>query len=247
MKTARTEYSLAVGSLKVALKRQGLTYQDLARRIGLSESGVKKIFSARDGSFQRIAQICKELGLTMSEVLAGEEESMRAFSYSLEQQEYMIAHPSALKLYWALVYERQSLEDTLKFMGLSAKTAFPFLRKLDQLKLLELLPGDKVRVPAIQQIRWVGDGPLIRKLYQEWGARFLRSVATPEQRPNEQFIIRYFRASSQTTVELMAALRDLEKEFVRRAIRDMRTEDPSLVHLRWMSAVDNKSYLEEAN
>jgi transcriptional regulator with XRE-family HTH domain len=240
----RTEYAIATGSLKRALKRQGVTYKELARRLGLSESGVKKILSAEDGSFQRVARICAELGLTMSELLAGQDESMLELAYSAAQQAYLVSEPRALRLYWALVYERRPLAEAQKAAGLPAKELFSVLRKLDRLGLLELLPGDRLRVPAVRQIRWVGGGPLVEKLYREWSAGFLRAVATPEAREGELFLIRYFRASRKTADELMAALRDLETEFVRRAIREMRTEAPGLVHLRWMSAVDGRSFLE---
>jgi transcriptional regulator with XRE-family HTH domain len=229
--------------LKLALKRQQITYKELARRLGLSESGVKKIFTAKDGSFQRVAEICAELGLSMEELFAGQEESMHEVSFSPAQQEYL-ADPRIFKLYWALVYERRSLADAQQVAGISAKESFPVLRRFDQLQLLELLPGGRLRVPAVRQVRWTGDGPLIRKLYQEWGGRFLRTVATPEQLPGQMFLIRYFKASRRTQNDLMAALRDIEKEFVRRATMEMRSEDPDLVHLRWMFAVDSRSYLE---
>jgi transcriptional regulator with XRE-family HTH domain len=241
---ARTAYEIATESLKRALKKQGITYRELARRLGLSESGVKKILSARDGSFGRVARISDELGLSMGELLSGQDEGMLELSYTAAQQSYLVKEPRALRLYWALVYERKSLEEAQKIAGLAPKDRFATLRRLDQLQLLELLPGDRVRVPAVRQVRWVGGGPLVDKLYREWSAEFLRKVATPEQRPGQQFIIRYFRASQRTADELMAALHDVETEFVRRAIREMRSEGPDLVHLRWLSAVDNKSYLD---
>jgi transcriptional regulator with XRE-family HTH domain len=241
---ARTSYEIASESLKRALKKQSMTYRELARRLGLSESGVKKILSARDGSFGRVARISDELGLSMGELLSGQDEGMLELSYTAAQQAYLVKEPRALRLYWALVYERKNLGEASSIAGLTLKERFSTLRKLDQLQLLELLPGDRVRVPPVRQIRWVGGGPLVNKLYREWSSDFLREVATPERRPGQQFITRYFRASRRTADELMAALQDLETEFVRRAIREMRTEAPDLVHLRWMSAVDNKSYLD---
>lgn len=241
----RTEYEIATDSIKLSLKRQGFTYKELARRLKLSESGVKKILSSSDGSFQRLAQICKEIGLSMNELLQGQDEGMMELSYSLPQQEYLVAHPKSLRLYWALVYERRSTEEARKISHLDAKELFSNLRKLDQLGLLELLPEGRLRLPAVRQIRWVGGGPLVKKLYEEWSAKFLKSVAVPERNPDQLFLIRYVRASRKTREDLIAALHDLESEFVRRGIRDMRSEAPDLEHLRWMSAVDSKSFLED--
>jgi transcriptional regulator with XRE-family HTH domain len=240
-----TEYQVATHQLKLALKRQRLTYRDLAKRLSLSESGVKKILTASDGSFQRVAEICDVLGLSMRELLVGDDEAMLELAFTPAQQEGLLRDPRALRLYWALVYERRPLAEAQKASGIPARDLFPALRKLDRLGLLELLPGDRVRVPAVRQVRWVGGGPLVDKLYREWSANFLRAVAKPQSGPGELFLTRYFRASQRTVDELIAALRDLEAEFVRRATREMRTEAPELVHLRWMSAVDQRSYLED--
>ncbi len=244
MAGTRTEYQIAIDSLKSTLKRQRVTYKELAQRLELSESGLKKILSAKDGSFQRLAQICKELGLSMQELLQGNAEQTHEVFYSDDQQEFLLAHPRALSLYWALVLERRTLPDAQKFVGLTEKETFSILRKLDQLELLELLPNTRVRVPPVRPVRWVGGGPLVSKLYRDWSMKFLTSVATPEQKPDQLFIIRYYRASRRTIDDLMTALRDLENEFVRRATRDMRSEAPDLEHLRWMMTVDKKSFLE---
>lgn len=240
----QTQYEAATATLKLELKRQKLTYRELAKRLGLSESGVKKILTASDGSFQRLAEICEALGLPMRDLLSGHDEGMLELAYSEAQQEFLLAQPQAFRLYWALVYERRPLAEAEKIAMLAGPQSFALLRRLDQLQLLELLPGGRVRVPAVRQVRWVGGGPLVKKVYREWTRAFLDRVATPDPPPGAFFLTRYFRASQRTADELTQALRDLEAEFVRRATREMRTEAPGLVHLRWISAVDNRSYLE---
>lgn len=244
MAKVRNQYEVAIESLKRALKRQKLTYRELAPLLGLSESGVKKIFTAKDGSFQRLSQICEVLGLSMQELLEGGDEAILDVSFTERQQDFLAKHPAGLQLYWRLVYERLPLADAIKAGGLREKESFSLLRQLDQLQMLELLPGNRVRVPAVRQIRWVGGGPLVEKLYREWSGRFLEKVAKVDPGPDSLFLIRYFRASEKTVRDLMDALRDLEREFVRRATREMRTEAPELRHLRWISAVDMRSFLE---
>jgi transcriptional regulator with XRE-family HTH domain len=238
-----SEYQVAMTSVKALLKKQKITYRELATRLGLSESGVKKILTGADGSFQRIIDICRVLGVSVSELLEGASEQMTEVSYSEAQQEYLLKNPRAFALYWFLVYERRSMSEALKQSGLADKDRFPILRRLDQLGLLELLPGDRVRVPSVQQIRWVGGGPLIEKIYREWSQNFMQAVARPESAPNRLFMIRYLKASPRTFQDLIAAQRDLEAEFLRRAIRDMRTEASDLMHVRWLTAIDDRSFL----
>lgn len=244
MNSRRNEYQLATANLKRSLKSQGLTYREIAKRLGMSESGLKKIFTARDGSFQRLAQICQIAGLTMSELFEGDTEAMQDLSYSEKQQRLLTEDPKALALYWRLVYERMELSDAELAMGLTKKESFSLLRKLDEHDLLDLMPEGKVRVPAVRQIRWVGDGPLIRKLYREWSLRFISTVAAPEPTEGAYFQIRYVKVTPKTKRDFIEALRELESEFVRRGIREMREESSDLEHLRWLCAADSRSFLD---
>ncbi len=245
----QTEYQVAMASIKESLRRRKLTYRELATQLKLSESGVKKILTAEDGSFQRVVEICGVLGISISELLAGKNEAMREVSYTEFQQEYFLKNPQAFSFYWMLVYERRNADEAQSLSGISEKERFSILRKLDQMQLLELLPGDRIRVPSVEQIRWVGGGPLISKIYREWSQQLLRDVAKPDpeiderDRSHQHFLIRYFKMAPKTFQDLMSALKDIETEFVRRATSEMRTEAPDLMHVRWISAVDNRSFV----
>jgi DNA-binding Xre family transcriptional regulator len=244
MKSDRTDYMIVMGHLKAALKRQKMNYRDLANGLGLSESGVKKIFLARDGSFQRINEICAYLGLTLSDVLSGTTETVRPIHYSDKQQTFLIENPKAFALYWKLVYERESVEKSVASLNLSEKSGFSVLRKLDQHRLIKLLPGGRVQLPPIQLIRWAGTGPLVEKIYREWSQELVRAVASPHPPPNAYFLIRYFKIKPKTYSDFLAALEDLEREFIRRGTKDMRSEAEDLVHFRWLTAVDNRSFIK---
>ena len=78
------EYRGAVTALKTILKERKITYRELGEGIGLTESGVKKAFAARDGSFQRLIEICRFVGVSIVEIL--DKESIKSVSYSLDQQ-----------------------------------------------------------------------------------------------------------------------------------------------------------------
>ena len=245
MAGTRTEYEVVTQALKMALKRQRVNYKELSKRLGLSESGVKKILTAKDGSFQRVAQIAKELGLSLKDLFQGENESMFDITYTQEQQEYLLANPRVFRFYWALVFERRSQEEARKKSGITEKELFSVLHKLDKLQFIELLPKNRLRIPPVRPIRMVGGGPLVNKLYQEWSVKLLKSVARPDRTSDQFFLIRYFRASQRTFDDLNAALHDLEAEFLRRAVRDMRSDAPDLVDLRWVIGMDGKSFLDD--
>jgi transcriptional regulator with XRE-family HTH domain len=237
------DYQLATQALKVILRAQKVTYRELAKAIGLSESGIKKVLSAKDGSFQRLAQMGRYVGASINELLDQRSSHMTEVTFSPEAQAEFLEDPELFQFYWLLVYERMSLEDLSKARSISEKDRFKYLRKLDRLRLLMLLPDGRVRIPPVQQIRWVGDGPLIRKLYREWSTRMIQNVARPDLEPGKLFIVRYFKASAKTHADLLRAQTELEAEFVRRAIQDMRTEAEDLEHLRWVVGIDQQSFI----
>lgn len=239
-----SEYQQATAALKRALKKQKLTYRDLARGLHLSESGVKKILGAEDGSFQRIASMARFVGLSVRELLEGAQDETRELSFPLAQQEFLLAHPRAFELYWRLVYERLPLTEAERAGGLKSTESFSLLRKLDQHGLLELLPGGRVRVPPVQQVRWVGGGPLVERLYREWSQNFVRRVAGASPPAGAEFRVRYYKVSPALREELVRSLRELEAQFSRRAIQEMRAEDAGHEHLRWLFAVDNRGFLD---
>ena len=243
MAADRNDYRVAIDALKDILRAQKLTYRDIAKALGLSESGVKKIFSAEDGSFQRISQICRLVGTTLPELFQGLKSEMTDFTFSIDAQEFLLKNPRAFAIYWRLVYERMELSSAQKMAKLDDKEAFKILRQLDDLGLITLLPEGKVKVPPVQQIRWVGSGPLIEKLYREWGGQFLQSVAKPDLEAHKLFLIRYMKVFPKTYEDLVRAQRELEVEFVRRGIQDMRTGSPALVHLRWVAGIDDSSFM----
>lgn len=235
------EYRAAIEILKRALKRRGLTYREIAKGIGLSESGVKKIFLASDGSFQRIAAICRYVGLSLAEIV--EDRRTVAVGFSEKQQKAFLKDPALFHFYWLLVYERRSLQQAQDDLNLSKAEAFRLARKLDVLDLIKLLPGDRLRIPSIKAVRWTGDGEFIRTIYRNWSRSLIERIAKPENEEGDLFLLRYLQMTHKTYGEFLAALSALENEFVRRSIQEMRTQPAALGHVRWLVASDNRSFV----
>lgn len=236
------EYRSAIHSLKRILKERKITYRQLGEGIGLTESGVKKIFSAKDGSFQRLVEICRFIGVSLVEII--DDGDIKSVSYSTQQQTSFLNEPELFFLYWCLVYERRSFDTAKKFLKLSDKRAFQLARKLDSLKLIKLLPQNKIQVPSIKAIRWKNDGEFTKQIYKSWAQSLVHSVAKPNGAENEFFLLRYLQMRKSTYKEFMAALETLEGEFVRRSIYEMRTSPSNLEHVRWLVASDNQSFIK---
>lgn len=235
------EYRAAIESLKAVLKAKQITYKELAQAVKLSESGLKKIFAAQDGSFQRLAQISRYIGISLSELI--EENKTVDVGFSQKQQTEFLKEPLLFQVYWMLVYERRKVDSIQDELKLNKTEAFRILRRLDILDLIKLLPGDRLRIPSVKAVRWTGDGEFIRKMYREWSRNLVSDVAKVHSEPEELFIIRYFQMTPKTYTELLAAQKALEAEFIRRGIQEMRTRPPGLVHVRWLVAADTRSFI----
>jgi len=235
------EYRAAIEALKRVLKERGLTYRELAKGIGLSESGVKKIFLAQDGSFQRLAQICRYVGLSLAEIV--EDKRVVDVGFTNEQQKAFLKEPGLFSFYWLLVYERRPLLEVQQELKLNKAETFRLARKLDLLGLIRLLPGDRLRLPTVKAVRWTGDGEFIRTIYRNWSRAFIDALAKPVHQEGELFIFRYLQMTKKTYGEFLSALHTLESEFTRRSIHEMRTVPKGLEHVRWLVAADTRSYV----
>lgn len=235
------EYRAAIEKLKRVLKQNGLTYRELARGIGLSESGIKKIFLAQDGSFQRLAQICRYIGLSLSELV--EDKRTLSVGFTEQQQKEFLREPALFRFYWLLVYERRALSSLQELLKIGRAESFRLARRLDTLGLIQLLPGDRLRLPSVKAVRWVGDGDFLRAIYRDWSRSLVNKLAKPSVQEGEFFLLRYLQMTPKTYADFAAALRALEEEFVRRSIQEMRAQARGLEHVRWLVAADNLSFV----
>jgi lambda repressor-like predicted transcriptional regulator len=101
-----------VAGVKTALKTRGVTYAQLARRIGLSEASVKRVLARGTLSLRRLEQICEAIGTSVAEVvlLTRSSTSERAETLTLEQEKSLAADPQLFACYHLVANGRSSGE-----------------------------------------------------------------------------------------------------------------------------------------
>lgn len=107
----------------------------------------------------------------------------------------------------------------------------------------EFLPGDRLCLPTIREVTWTGEGEFLSQLYRDWSRNLVDDISKPHAKEGEYFLLRYLQMTPKIFAEFTAAHRALEEEFVRRSIQAMRAKLPSLEHVRWMIAADNRSFV----
>ena len=76
-----------VEALKGVLRRQGLSYGEVARRLDVSEATVKRLFAKGNFTLQRMAEICEIANTDIGNLAALAEEKRRDLEQLTEEQE----------------------------------------------------------------------------------------------------------------------------------------------------------------
>ncbi len=164
-----------VEALKRVLKAQGLTYANLAERIGMSEASVKRMFSEQSIRLERLEQICEALDMGLAELAAEAEQRRPALAELSEAQEQALVDDPLLMLALYLAVNRWTQEEVLANYQISLPEWTGRLVKLDRLGIIELLAGNRARVLTARNFRWRTDGPMQRFFQQRLLPEFFKS------------------------------------------------------------------------
>ena len=229
---------------RAEMKKKNLRYADLAKKIRMSESGLKKIFSSSDVSFSRLFDIGNALGVSLSQFFAEYDSEFVDIEFSQKQQEYFTQFPIGFEVFWKLVYERLEISEVLASTKIIEKDLFKILRQLDKLDLISLLPENRIQIPDVKPVNWKGDNDFLKGIYKDWALRFIKRLAKPKSDPDELFLFRYMKMKESTYQEMIQTIKKIEHEFLMRAIREMQSGHSDLKHVRFLSAVDKRSFYD---
>ena len=169
------EIDQLVTTLKRRLKIQGMTYRDLARALGVSEPSVKRMFASGRFSVDRLLEISHVLGFTLAELAHEAAVSGRLLHTLSEAQEKELVSDARLLLVAVCVLNQWEIRDIVGTYTLSEAECIQCLVKLDRLRLIQLLPGNRIRLNVARDFDWRPKGP-IRSFFQNQGLNdFLRS------------------------------------------------------------------------
>lgn len=233
--------------LKRIIKAKGLTYSDLAALMDLSESGIKKMLTSNDLSFNRIKSICEALEVGFADVIAEVNESeVREEQFTDAQERFFLKNQDYFHFFWKLVVERDSLEKIKRENTLNDKQISKYLTKLDSFNIIELHPNNRIKIPRRESKRWVGTGPLTQKVQKDWGSSLWNEAIQKNfnEEDGAHTFVRHLKLSPTSFDDLKLALEDLEKEFVSRSTREQSLSKDELKTFRLLAATAEGSFIE---
>ncbi len=209
-----------VDGLKRELRARNITYGAVAKRLGISEASVKRMFSQKEFSLSRLDAICELAGIEVSDLaraLGAHDAVISQLSYE-QEKEFVADHKLMLVALCAL--NHWSFEQIVSVYELDAAQCTRLLARLDRLKFIELMPNNRIRLLVSRAFAWIPDGP-IHRLFKEkvqgefFGSRF--------DRDNEMLVLANGALSRPSISALLARLRKTAAEFA-----EMRSDDAAL-------------------
>lgn len=145
LRSMRTAAAVA-STLKRVLKKKGVSYRDLGRRLRLSESGVKKMMTAPDLSLGRLADICAALQIDLVDLLDGALRTPPSpTSFTAAQEKYLADHPEDGAYLFALINCAFDSDEVERRFHLDRPSTRVYLKRLERQRFLERDDGGRVR------------------------------------------------------------------------------------------------------
>ncbi len=205
-----TEAARLVGTIKARLRAQGLTYRDVAAALGLSEISVKRLFKSGRFTVDRLARVAEILGFTLAELAQEAQAAGPRLRTLTEAQERELVSDIKLLLVAVCALNQWSLADMVTTYRLTEAQCLKRLLRLDRLGLIDLLPGNRIRVKVARDFDWLPNGP-IKQYFRSLGqGDFLDSAFSGT---GEDMAFIHGMLTDSAVAELQAELRRLRRKF----------------------------------
>lgn len=174
MNRPNDEYRVLISELRRVLKQRRYTYKTLAKQMGMSEAGVKRIFLKADGKVSTVAKICDLLGFGFADLVASSRLGKVEVRYLNEEQDSFFAKNFHVYVFFnELVIRRKDIPTIQEEHGLSSQSVRKYLQMLERIDLIEIRSVGTVKLKIKEPVGLSKNGRL-RSVLQR---NFIQSVA----------------------------------------------------------------------
>ncbi|MEO5796946.1 MAG: helix-turn-helix transcriptional regulator [Rhodoferax sp.] len=151
-----------VTALKKELKTAQMTYADLATKLGVAESSVKRMLAKGDMPLSRVDAICRALKLDFAELARRVADAQPLLAELTQQQEQAVVADKKLLLVAICVLSQWTLEQITTHYRLGEAECITCLAQLDRIGIIELRPLNRYRLKLAKAFRWRPHGPVMQ-------------------------------------------------------------------------------------
>ena len=217
-----SQATLLVDTLKKGLRQRGITYARVARTLHLSESSVKRLFSQKDLSLERIEQICRLMKIELTDLLEMMQAVEARITELTEEQEKALVNEPKLLFAGILAVCFWTAADILETFRITKADLVRLLVRLDRMRIIDLLPDNVIKVRLARNFAWRKDGPIQRFFETRIQQQFFETTFS---RSGELRIVTFGDLSRRSNELLQQRLQKVVEEF-----DSLVQEDKSLGH-----------------
>ncbi len=215
-------FQLISRTIKEILKKKRVSYSELADKIGMSESSVKRILNANDVTISKLNQIAEALDVSFFEIINLSTPNQDIFfTLNPEQEKYLSKHLNYLVVFAEIAGGMTSPAQLKKMFNIDDKRLFEYLKKFDDMGLIELGANNKFKFLLKGQWNIERDGSLAQTMidegYKGFYNTFLKKMGS---RKNAEYISSTQQVTKESYEKYKQALKELNKEFRLNAQRD---------------------------
>ncbi len=169
--------AILVQAIRSELRHRGMTYRDLAARLGVSEPTIKRHLGKGGFTLQRLDQICDLLGTDLEELLRQTHAERTAVTELSKAQETTLVADPKLLLTTYLILNNWRFGEIMATFRIDENELVSLLLELDALKIIEYRPPQRIKKLTARNFSWRRDGPvhrffMSRVLPEYFGERF---------------------------------------------------------------------------
>ncbi len=151
-----------IAALKQEMKSAGVTYAELAQRLGMAESSVKRMLAKGEMPLSRLDAICAALKIDFADLARTVADARPLLVEMTLEQEKAVVADNKLLLTAICVLSQWTLEQIVRYYRMTEAETIARLVKLDHLGIIELRPLNRYRLKLAKTFRWRPHGPVMR-------------------------------------------------------------------------------------
>ncbi|WP_176594203.1 helix-turn-helix transcriptional regulator [Sphingobium sp. EM0848] len=158
-----SDQALLLAELKRVLKGRNIRYRDLAEQLKLSETTIKRNLAGRGLTLAALEAMCGVVGIRLIDLaeMAARRSNSKARALTAEQEQGLANNIFTAFIFLLLRYD-WSPQDIQTEFRLGEPELVLHLRRLEKMRLLDLFPGNRVRLLTVRYPEWLFGGPLRR-------------------------------------------------------------------------------------
>jgi DNA-binding Xre family transcriptional regulator len=199
-----------VDTLKLELRKQRINYRQVAEALKISEPSVKRLFSHKTFSLERLEKICEVLNMGLIDLVTQMEKNVELTTeLSLEQEKELVSDEKLVLMAYFLV-NKHDFASIIKGYEISECEGIRLLARLDRMKVIELLPRNRVKLLVSPNFKWISNGPIQQFFENRVQSEFFESGF---DRPGEIRLFSSGNLSRDASVEAISKIKHLAREF----------------------------------